>query len=300
LSRLLQLWLQVWLYSVVFGLIGALSGTVSEVTVDTHYFLTILFPVTMGHYWFMTAYVFLYLLLPLAGLAVRNMTREQLKWTVICLLAVFCVSKSVLPVRLEMDGQGYDCIWYLCVFVSAAYLRRFGIPCLERKGRALFLYVLGCLLIFGGTMGLRAFYLHTGSLGTMLTMCIEYNHILPFLAALGLFGFFRCISVKGKITDVIKRIAPHTLGVYLLHENIGLRYSWQKWLGAEQIGGVPSLVLWTVAAAAVVFAAGIAVDRLRAALMRVAGHILEKLPLWRRLKAGILFVDALFGEKTVQ
>ncbi len=300
LSRLLQLWLQVWLYSVVFGLIGALSGVAAEVSVDTHYFLTILFPVTMGHYWFMTAYVFLYLLLPLAGTAVQRMTKGQLKCTVLCLLAVFCVSKSVLPVRLETDGQGYDCIWYLCVFAAAAYVRRFGIPCLEKKGRAILLYVVSCLLIFGGTMGLRAVYLRTGSLGRMLSMCMEYNHILPFLASLGLFLSFRGITVKGKIAAVINKIAPYTLGVYLLHENIGLRYSWQKWLGAERIGSVGSLLLWTVFAVIAVFVCGIFTDMLRAALMTGAGRFLGKFSLWKKFTAGISHVDALFGEKAAQ
>lgn len=64
LSRLLQLWLQIWSYSVVFGLLGAFTGVLRETAFDMHYLLTLLFPVTMEHYWFMTAYVFLYLLLP--------------------------------------------------------------------------------------------------------------------------------------------------------------------------------------------------------------------------------------------
>ncbi|MBQ4259951.1 MAG: acyltransferase family protein, partial [Lachnospiraceae bacterium] len=57
-SRLLQLWLQIWVYSVGFGLLGALAGIVVETPVDIHYVLTLIFPVSMGHYWFMSAYVY--------------------------------------------------------------------------------------------------------------------------------------------------------------------------------------------------------------------------------------------------
>lgn len=294
LSRLLQLWLQVWFYSVAFGVIGALTGVVTETTVDTHYFLTLLFPVTMGHYWFMTAYVFLYLLTPLVGLAVRKMTREQMQVTILSLLAVFCVIKSVIPMRLEMDGQGYDCLWYLCVFVSAAYVRRFGVSFLEKKGRGLLLFLVCCLLIFGGTMGLRQIYLHTGRFGLMLKMCMEYNHILPFLAAIGLFGAFGRLSLDGKTADIINKIAPYTLGVYLLHENIGLRYSWQKWLGAERICSAGGLLLGTGAAVLCVFVCGILADMLRAGVMKVAGGILGRLSVWRKLTARIAHVDELF------
>lgn len=139
-SRLIQLWLQIWAYSVGVGLIGALTGVLQETAFDTHYLLTLLFPVTMGHYWFMTAYVFLYLLLPFVGMAVKKMTKGQMQAALGILLLAFCVSKSILPVQLEMDRQGYDCLWYLCVFVAAAYVRRFGSAFLERKGRGLLLY----------------------------------------------------------------------------------------------------------------------------------------------------------------
>ena len=61
-SRLAGLWFQVWIYSVAVGLLGALTGVVAETAVDIHYFLTLLFPISMSHYWFLTAYVFLYLL----------------------------------------------------------------------------------------------------------------------------------------------------------------------------------------------------------------------------------------------
>lgn len=304
LSRLIQLWLQLWMYSVVFGLAGALTGVVAETPVDTHFFLTLLFPVNMGHYWFMTAYIFLYLLLPFVGSAVKGMTKRQLQLAVGALLLVFCAGKSILPFRLEMDAKGYDCLWYLCVFVAAAYVRRFGISFLKKRGRGLFLYVVCCLLAFGGTLTLREFYLGTGSLGRMLGMCLEYNHILPFLAAVGLFGAFGRWNVHGKIAYVINKIAPYTLGVYLLHENIGLRYTWQSWLGAEALkasdarglAAAGGLALWTLAAVLCVFACGIAVDMVRAKLMKGLHQLLSKISVYRRLTERIEAADRLFGE----
>ena len=298
LSRLLKLWLQVWLYSVGFGLIGMLTGVMAETSVDIHFFLTLLFPVWMEHYWFMTAYIFLYLLLPFVGIALRHMTKQQLRCTVIILLIVFSLIKSVLPLRLEMDTKGYDCIWYLCVFVAAAYVRRFGIPFLEKKGRGVLLYVVCSLLVFGGTMMLRQVFQRTGSLERMLGMCMEYNHILLFLAALGVFYAFRRINFHGKIADVIVKISPYTLGVYLLHENLGLRYTWQNWLGADKVNGIFSLLLHTILAAVIVFAVGIIVDALRALAMKGIHGILMKTRCYRGLMDGIRRVDEVFeGDK---
>lgn len=297
LSRLLRLWLQVWFYSVLFGGIAAVAGVVGGVTVDTHYFLTLLFPITMKHYWFMTAYVFLYLLMPLAGLAVQSMTREQLRLTMVSLLIVFCVSKSVIPVRLEMDTNGYDCLWYVCMFVTAAYMRRFGFPFLKKRGRGILLYVGGCLLIFGMMLALRQFWLRTGSLETRLKMSFEYNHVLPFAATVGLFAAFCKIRVGGRAAAVVRWIAPYTLGVYLLHENIGLRYWWQNLLGADRVDGVWSLIWHTAAAVAVVFVCGIAADWLRSLAAAALKRALLHIPAYRRLEDRIKAADALFAKE---
>lgn len=296
LSRLIGLWLQLVFYSAGFGLIGALSGILTGTPFDTHYILTLIFPVSMGHYWFLTAYIFLYLLLPFVGRAVKQMNRQQLLWAILLLFFVFCLLKSVLPLRLEMDNQGYDCLWYLCVFLAAAYMRRFGIPSLEKKGRGLMIYVVCCLAIFAGTMGLRAVYLKTGSLGLMLKMFLEYNHILPFLAAAGLFAAFAGLKVQGRFASLVTRIAPYTLGVYLLHENIGFRYSWQKWFGASRVDSVPGLLFGTLSAVVCVFCCGILVDMLRNVLMKGLHRLLSGIGIYRKITEKIYHVDAIFRD----
>lgn len=318
-SRLLQLWLQVWMYSVAVGLLGALTGVMEETAFDTHFLLTLIFPVAMNHYWFMTAYIFLYILLPFLGMAVQRMTKRQLQIAALLLLIVFSLQKSILPVRLETDKLGYDCLWYVCVFVAAAYVRRFGIPFLEKRGRGIALYAGGCLLIFCGTMILREVYLRTGRLERMIQMCMEYNHILPFLAAMGLFGAFRRLKISGKFALFVCKIAPYTLGVYLLHENLGLRYTWQNWLGADKLlerlpiypymsalvrwgGGysVSGLLLHVTLAVVCVFVVGILVDMLRAFLVRGLDRILSVLPPYRRLRQWVLGLDECFREQSAQ
>ena len=300
-SRLIRLWLQVWSYSVAAGLLGAVTGVMTETAFDMHFLLTLFLPVSMGHYWFMTSYVFLYLLLPFVGTAASKMTKQQMRIALGFLLFTFCVLKSVLPLRLEMDEQGYNCLWYLCVFLTAAYVRRFCLNgseemagkkkpskrfSLQKRSCCLGMYVGGCLLIFAGTMLLRTVYLRTGSLGRMLGMCMEYNHLLPFLAAVGLFGVFYTLQIRGKAAAVIQKAAPHTLGVYLLHENLGLRYTWQRWFQAERINsvnsaaahgssaieGVVNLFLWTAIAVICVFVCGILADIVRKGIF----HILHR------------------------
>lgn len=296
-SRLLSLYLQVWVYSVGVGLLAVVTGICPPDELGVHYLLTLAFPVTMGHYWFMTAYVFLYLLLPLFGMAARSMGKRQMQVALALLFLVFCLLKSVLPARLEMDGQGYDCLWYLCVFLAAAYIRRFGIPFLQSGARAAGLYVAGCLAVFAELMILRQVYLRTGSLGYIMKVPTEYNHILTFAASLGLFGLFLKLRLPRGMAAFVNRIAPYTLGVYLLHENTGVRYQWQKWLGAGRIDSVPGLFLWTAAAVVCVFAVGVLVDAVRACLMRGLHRALLGVKPYRYAADKVAELDGLFQVK---
>lgn len=297
LSRLLQLWLQVWTYSVVIGVIAAFAGILPTAEVDTHYFLTLLFPVSMGHYWFMTAYVFLYLLLPLVGAGVRKMSKEQMQLALVLLLVVFSLSKTILPVRLEKDGQGMDCLWYLCVFVMAAYIRRFGLKFLENKVWALCLYLAACLAIVAESFVLRQIYLRTGSMGRLLSISFEYNHLLPFLAAIGLFMFFLQVKASGKLAGLAVKAAPYTLGVYLLHENEGVRYAWETWLGADKANSVGSLLLYTVLAVLCVFVCGILVELIRTRMMHGLHVLLSRLNVYHNLVNKITAMDDLLRVK---
>ena len=300
-SRLIGLVCQVWFYSVVVGLAAAAFHLVPAEQLTTNYYVQLFFPIMMGHYWFLTAYIFLYLLLPLVTMAVKRMTEGQLRGTILLLLFVFTVSKSVLPVRLDMDAKGYDMIWYLCMFLVAAYLRKFGVPFWNKKSRSLCLYVVGSLCVFGEVMALHVIYCKTGKLGLLLTVSTEYNHIFPVLASVGLFAFFLKVKVPDRMGKFICRIAPYTLGVYLLHENSGVRYLWPKWLGAERIASVGGLLLGTCIAVAVVFTAGIIVDYLRNVLMGGVHSVLLHCPPYRNLAEKIAGMDDLWtkaGQKT--
>ena len=97
LSRLLTLWLQLWLYSVGIGVLAVVTGIVPAAEVSTHYYLTLLFPVTMGHYWFLTAYLFLYILLPFVGMGLRRMTKQQFQVALVLLFVTFCLLNLCCP-----------------------------------------------------------------------------------------------------------------------------------------------------------------------------------------------------------
>lgn len=300
-TRFLQLILQMFTYSVVIGLLGVLLGWVSGAEVNTYYYLQMIFPFLQGQYWFVTVYLFLYLFFPLLQMAVARMDKRAFQILLVVLLLVFCVSKTVLPFRMEIDKKGYDLNWYLCEFLVAAYIRRFGLPkVLQKKWKGVTLYLAASLAIFGATMALQALYLSTGRLGTWILVCCDYNHLLPFLAALGLFCAFVGQEEKERKTGVLGRTAlwagPYTLGVYLLHECIGVRFVWPTWfmLGEPT---VITVVASTLLAAICVFTAGVAVEFVRCKLMHALHVIFLYIKPYRWGYEKLLAADACFARE---
>lgn len=285
-KRLLQLFLQVLFYSITIGVIAAAFGCLPEEGFSVYYLTTLCLPVSTNHYWFMTAYFLMYLFMPLLTQGVKRLTKQQFQIVLFFLLFVVCMVKSVVPIKLSTDMQGYDCIWYMCVFLVAAYIRLYGIPFFKNAGRSFLIYLASGAGIFALAFALRFLYLQTGKLSNMLTVSYNYNHILTLLASVAFFYIFCHVKIKqGAFSRFVSRIAPYTLGVYLWHEHIAIRYEWQDWLYA--VLGKPSssimLVLYTLLAAVLVFVIGILLDMLRSLLFRMLHWLFSHIDAYRRL-----------------
>lgn len=275
-GRLVQLVCQTLFYSILVWLVLLGTGVTGIGDLTLNRLLYYILPVQMELYWFVTAYVMMYLFSPILSTAVRHMSRKQLKYTVALLLLFLSVGKSVLPVQLELDSKGYDGVWFICVYLTASYLRLYGLDFFDRAKRGFLCYLASCAGILGFTLALRIVYLRTGQLGTVLINTYHYNHILNLFAAVSLFyGFYHWKLPEGGLSRLICRVAPYTLGVYLLHEHIELRDRWPLWLGAGTDGGPALFILRSLCGVAVMFAAGILVDMARGALFAGIGRMLR-------------------------
>ncbi len=286
IKRLLSLLLQLWFYSIGVGLVAALFGYLPEEGFSIYYLAQLLLPVSTNHYWFMTAYVFMYLFAPLLALGVRYMTKKQHLTVLGLLLFTFSFIKSVCPIPLTTDHQGYDVIWYLCIFLVAAYIRRYGIPFFCNKRRCFLVYAGMTILIFGTMLALRTVFLRTGKLREMITMSYNYNHVFVLISSVALFCLFTFVIIKtGFWGKLICSIAPYTLGVYMLHEHIAIRYEWPKLI--FKLTGIPNgiitFAMGLILSVIVVFSVGILVDYLRSLLFTGIHRALSHVTVYNKL-----------------
>ncbi|MCX4321323.1 MAG: hypothetical protein OSJ59_00005, partial [Lachnospiraceae bacterium] len=169
--------------------------------------------------------------------------------------------KTILPVYLATDRYGYDFGWFLCLFVAAGYVRLYGISWLEKQSHAVGGYALSSLLIWllamaSNTLG--------GEIETFIhyaNMLYAYNHLLCVTGAVSLFYVFKNLRIKeGCFVGAVRRLAPYTFGVYLLHEHMLVRYEWMKWLGVEKVQESFLFVPHMILSVFIVFVVGTVVD----------------------------------------
>lgn len=277
--RIISLVLQVLFYTCLLPVLLAATGILPVDKITVYSILQCIFPINMLHYWFVSAYVLLFLFTPVLNAAVHAMKKEQLRGAIILLLLMESLSKTIIPVRLELDNLGYDAYWFMVVYLIAAYIRLYGISFLEKKegraDRAALCYITLCFGMYGLTMLIRGAYFLTGQFENFMESAYGYNHLLTIGAAVSLFYIFKNREFKEtKLMAFICKTAPCSFGVYLLHEQVNVRYEWPFWMGAGQCNSVFSLLWHWLAAILTVMVIGIAVDYVRGLLFAGAGKLL--------------------------
>ncbi len=283
-KRVLSLICQVLFYTILTPLVLSALGIIQISDFTTYDFLQNLLPIQMLQYWFVSAYVLLFLFAPILKVAVHAMGQKQHGAVIVVLLIMESLLKTILPVRLELDNLGYDALWFMVVYLIAAYIRLYGIPFLEKQSHAICGYLGGLALMYGMTMALRQVYLRTGALEYFMEAAYGYNHLLNIFCAVCLFYCFKNWTYpEGKVSGVIGKVvltaAPCTFGIYLLHEQNQMRYLWQFWLGADNCTTPAALFGHWCLAILVVMVAGTCIDLIRRGIFALCGKMIAATPL---------------------
>ena len=274
-GKIVRLILQVLFYTILVTVLSLAFGIIKWEDLGVYHLSLQLLPFQMEQYWFMTSYLVLYILSPILAMGAKTISKKNLKILTVVFWVFMCVEKSILPLQTVFDKRGYDTFWFVCLFLVAAYIRLYGIKFLEKKLWAAVFYLGGAAMILAESLALWVVYEKTGKLQHLLGTPYHYNHIFVFLASVGLFMFFLQVKIKdGWFSKLICKIAPYTLGVYLLHEQVYIRYLWPKWLGCEKVHGTVSLIISALIAVTVVFFVGIFVDYIRSLLFKAGSKLI--------------------------
>ena len=275
-KRILSLVAQVLFYSVLIPVAMICIGMLSISELSIYDWMTFVLPFQTEHYWFATHYLILYLFAPILAAGVQVMEKRTQQIVIFFLLLFFSIGKTVIPFNLVTDTDGYHYGWLLCLFLVAAYIRKFGFPWLEKGKRSLVLYIGMCILIWVVSAASGMIERRTGALSHYVEMPYTLNYFLVFIASLALFFLFRNLQInEGMAAFLIRKAEPHTFGVYLLHCHILVQGKWMYWLGLEKVQRTWLFIPHMIICVLIIYIVGTVVDFVRAYLFAWVGRLID-------------------------
>lgn len=247
--KLIALILQITLTSsAIYFLLVALG----RLPLNYNNLMDAIFPVFTGSYWFATSYVELYCLFPFLNIIIKSIPKRQMQMLVFLISLIFCAWKSFFPklAMVNTDG-GYNVVWLICLYFFAAYLRLYW-EFKINKWIYLAIYVLCCsFVLYNKCTGNRVF--------------LSYVSVPITIATLALFLFFREVHIKNLLFGkIIGWISPLTFGVYLISDNIWVRYYlYTKILHSKAVAYSPSMIYVIPISVVSIFAACMLIDKIR-------------------------------------
>ena len=290
LSKVLLLILQVYFYTLLISCAMMFVGAYSVKPEDKlDRALRYLFPISSEHYWFVTAYVIMYVLAPVMNAAVNTLKRKQLKAVIIGLLTWFCFIKSIVPVKFGTDRMGYDFGWFICLYLIAAYIRKYNVVLFIDAKKSALVYLVSVVVIAAFSLVFYMINLATGNFNYYAEVPCHYNFFFALTGALGLFSVFRFMRLKEHLfAEAIRIIAPYTLGVYLLHMHFEIADRWVEWIehiiGETPLDNALTFFIHLVVSVLIVFFAGIFVDWIRKYIFNFFGRVLGDTKVFRLIK----------------
>ncbi|MEE3496521.1 MAG: acyltransferase [Butyrivibrio sp.] len=290
LSKVLLLILQVYFYTLLISGAMMLVGAYTVKPDDKlDRMLKYLFPISSEHYWFVTAYVIMYVLAPVMNAAVNTLKRKQLKTVIIGLLTWFCFIKSIVPVKFGTDRMGYDFGWFICLYLIAAYIRKYNVVLFIDAKKSALVYLVSVVVIAAFSLVFYMINLATGNFNYYAQVPCHYNFFFALTGALGLFSVFRFMRLKENLfAEAIRIIAPYTLGVYLLHMHFEIADRWVEWIehiiGETPLDNALTFFIHLVVSVLIVFFAGIFVDWIRKYIFNFFGRVLGDTKVFRLIK----------------
>lgn len=224
--------LRVWVQAVVTSLLIVLVYQLFSPTESLWQRLMLVADVrAYGGYWFVKCYVRMMLLSPLLLWLARSLRQTAFVLLLIVLFALGCqwTEESAGVFALPMRS-GYSLMWFVVLFLTGAYLRRFPLP-RRLSGWLMFAVVLA---------GAYAVQLAV-SWPVVNFESMPYNGTAYPLAMLFLSAFVGGRAVGERLALCLSRLAPLAFGVYLVHDHELVR----QWLWYDCSLWRSSLTLWT-------------------------------------------------------
>jgi len=243
-------------------------------------------PFKWNDYWFLNAYIVIFLLHPFINRIIRGLGQKQYQH----LLGILLLLGSIYSVGKDAFyfGRGFSPAWFLTLYLTAGYIRRYG---LSFRRRTFFIIYITCGLL--NMLTLYLFSKYFGNLGASYKGVISggdflsYNAPLVFLSAVSLFCLLKDVSIENAaLKKILHWLVPSVFGVYLIHDNNWMRpVLWNQIVQAKEVFRSDFFIIKFIAVVGLVFFVCICVDKIRMLVFSILETLWRKI--WRKSRISI-------------
>lgn len=200
----------VWLYSIVFSLLQML---IKGQPVGKMELLRACFPLLTKKFWFVNAYLALYLLSPYINKLLHGLSKKQLSALTFTLVALFSIRITVLPTSWGQDlSAGMGILWFVTLYCVAAWLR----VCRSEQERPLKYWLI--YLAATAVLVVSKFVLDRCGIESYSGKLFGYSSFVVLVQAVALFkAFLHSKQITGRLSSAIIVTAKHSFSVYIIH-----------------------------------------------------------------------------------
>lgn len=272
LKKLILLILEVDFYNLICMLIAVKLGVYQPV--NTKDYLLFVFPVILIQYWFVTAYILVYILSPYFNKLINSLNKQEYNNLLFILLIIWSVIPSIFGIfynNTETLLFYSRFIWFIVMYFIGAYIRIYGIPIVKKHS-----IKIAILTFFIMVMSILFFYKFRNIFSMLGLLEISYfwppNTILMVILSVSVFHIFLNINIKSN--KIINKLASTTLAIYMIHDGALSGYLWNNIFKSGVHLQSKYLIFHIVAATIIIFLVGAIIDLVRQLLEKYSVKII--------------------------
>lgn len=256
IKKVLYIWVLTLFYSIVMLVASMILGRKPQLVIMIKSFL----PFSAGIYWFVTAYIALYILIPFINRLVLNLNKNQYQLLLVILFGIIVVVKSIFPdnTYIEPSINGNHVSWLIYVYMLGGYIRLYWNRKINKKLCFTIPLLIAIVIAIVRTIARKYF-------GINMNRLLQSINILNFISMMCFFLYFKEVKITNeKINHIIGKIASSIFAIYLIHNNPNFRpLLWRKVMGGFELVNTPFLVLHFLVVVIGIFLISVVIDLIR-------------------------------------
>ena len=230
--KLFKLVFQVLFYSYIYLLLFYIFDGYSLTSQDKIFSII---PLISKNYWFISIYVFLYILSPFLNKIIKSFSKDTFKHLLILFIIYFFGIKTFIygnAIEFFESVLGFIFFYFL-----GAYIRLYKIDFFEKLHKKNIVLAFGIIffLVFLNVLNIRVlsnYFIYNSTFNFFrnyisLISTYQVGSIFTLVSTLCIFHFFKNLNIKNN--KFINFMASTTFGCYLIHDNTLVRpFLWQN------------------------------------------------------------------------